>query len=215
LKSVEAPVKIAVVAKGKLLSRMVPLIRVILLSAALLSVGCGGSKRENRTAARETEADMSTPTAVKIVLTSSAFKEGEMIPQKYTCDGSNISPPLKWDSIPAQAKSLALIADDPDAPMGTWVHWVIFNIPPGLSGLPENIPPKDSLPNGSLQGKNDFRNVGYGGPCPPGGTHRYFFKLYALDIMLELKPGCAKADLLEAIQGHIVAEGQLMGKYSH
>ena len=94
------------------------------------------------------------------------------------------------------------------------MHWVIFNIPPSLSGLPESIPPKDSLPNGSLQGKNDFRNSGYGGPCPPGGTHRYFFKLYALDITLQLKPGCTKADLLKAMQGHIVAEGQLMGRYS-
>ena len=157
---------------------------------------------------------MTNVSDVKMVLTSTAFEEGEMIPKKYTCDGSNISPPIKWDSVPPQAKSLALIADDPDAPMGTWVHWVIFNIPPSLSGLPESIPPKDSLPNGSLQGKNDFRNSGYGGPCPPGGTHRYFFKLYALDIMLQLKPGCTKADLLKAMQGHIVAEGQLMGKYS-
>ncbi len=187
---------------------------IILFAVAFLSSACGGASKQSQPAVKETEANMTTVSDAKMVLTSTAFKEGEMIPKKYTCDGSNISPPLKWDSVPAQAKSMALIADDPDAPMGTWVHWVIFNIPPGLSGLPENIPLKDSLPNGSLQGKNDFRNAGYGGPCPPGGTHRYFFKLYALDILLQLKAGCSKADLLKAMQGHIVAEGQLMGKYS-
>ena len=187
---------------------------IILLAVAFLSPACGGASKQTQTAAKETEANMTSVSDVKMVLTSTAFEEGEMIPKKYTCDGSNISPPIRWDSVPPQAKSLALIADDPDAPMGTWVHWVIFNIPPSLSGLPESIPPKDSLPNGSLQGKNDFRNSGYGGPCPPGGTHRYFFKLYALDIMLQLKPGCTRADLLKAMQGHIVAEGQLMGRYS-
>ena len=187
---------------------------IILLAVAFLSAACRGTSKQSQTAAKETEANMTTVLDSKMVLTSTAFEEGEMIPKKYTCDGSNISPPIRWDSVPPQAKSLALIADDPDAPMGTWVHWVIFNIPPSLSGLPESIPPKDSLPNGSLQGKNDFRNSGYGGPCPPGGTHRYFFKLYALDITLQLKPGCTKADLLKAMQGHIVAEGQLMGRYS-
>lgn len=157
---------------------------------------------------------MTTSSAAKMILTSPAFKEGEKIPKKYTCDGSDISPALNWNSVPAQAKSLALIADDPDAPMGTWVHWVIFNIPPTVTGLPEDVPAKDSLSDGTLQGKNDFRNYGYGGPCPPGGTHRYFFKLYALDTLLQLRPGCSKAELLKAMAGHTVGEGQLMGKYS-
>ncbi len=158
---------------------------------------------------------MNTGSAAKMTLTSSAFKEGGMIPKKYTCDGPDVSPPLNWENVPAQAKSLAMIVDDPDAPMGTWVHWVIFNMPSGITGLPENVPPKDSLPDGSLQGKNDFRNYGYGGPCPPGGTHRYFFKLYALDSVLRLKAGCSKSDLLKAMQGHVIGEGELMGRYSH
>ncbi len=147
-------------------------------------------------------------------ITSTAFKEGEMIPQRYACDGQNFSPPLKWQSVPGQAKSLALIADDPDAPAGIWVHWVIFNIPSATNGLPENVPTKDSLLDGSVQGKNDSRDIGYDGPCPPGGTHRYYFKLYALDTMLKLPSGSTKLELLKAMDGHIVAQTQLMGRYS-
>ena len=186
----------------------------LFLAAALVVSACGGAKEQNRSAAKQTGEDMTTSSAEKIVLTSPAFKEGERIPKKYTCDGSDISPALDWNSVPAQTKGLALIADDPDAPMGTWVHWVIFNIPPTLTGLPENVPAKDSLPDGTLQGKNDFRNYGYGGPCPPGGTHRYFFKLYALDTMLKLPAGSKKSDVVKAMQGHVLAEGALMGRYS-
>ena len=185
-----------------------------ILAAALLTVSCGSSGNKKQNAIRETEGAMSKDSTAGILLTSSAFKEGETIPRKYTCDGSDFSPPLKWDNVPAQAKSLALIVDDPDAPMGTWVHWVIFNISPKTTGLPENVPAQESLPDGALQGKNDFRNYGYGGPCPPGGTHRYFFKLYALDTILDLKAGCSKAQLVKVIQGRIIGEGQLMGRYS-
>jgi Raf kinase inhibitor-like YbhB/YbcL family protein len=150
----------------------------------------------------------------QFTITSSAFNEGETIPKKYTCDGQNISPPLKWEPGSAQTKSFALIADDPDAPMGTWVHWVIFNIPPTTTELPENVPTKDSLPNGAIQGKNDSRDIGYDGPSPPSGTHRYYFKLYALDTMLKLSAGITKSELLKAMEGHIMAQAQLMGKYS-
>ena len=150
---------------------------------------------------------------MQLKITSPAFKEGEMIPKKYTCDGENVSPPLKWDSVPEGVKSLALISDDPDAPMGTWVHWVIFNIPPSVTELSENIPSKEILDNGAKQGTTDFGRVGYGGPCPPGGTHRYFFKLYALDTELALRSGTTKKELLKAMERHILAEGQLMGKY--
>lgn len=153
-------------------------------------------------------------TSGKFTVTSSAFNEGEIIPGKFTCDGQNISPPLKWESIPAQTKCFALIADDPDAPMGTWVHWVIFNIPPTTTELPENVPTKDFLPDGAIQGKNDSRDIGYDGPSPPSGTHRYFFKLYALDTMLKLLPGITKPELLKAMEGHIMAQAQLMGRYS-
>lgn len=149
-----------------------------------------------------------------IQITSSAFSEGGKIPQKYTCDGEDASPPLAWSGIPAGTQSLALIADDPDAPVGTWVHWVLYNIPPDLSGLPEGIAKTASVEDTGLQGNNGFRKAGYGGPCPPKGKpHRYFFKLYALDMILGLEAGASKADLEEAMQGHILAQGQLIGLY--
>ena len=146
-------------------------------------------------------------------LTSPAFDEGGMIPEKYTCDGTDLSPPLNWDSIPEKTKSLALICDDPDAPMGTWVHWVYYDIPTSAQGVPENIGADDRPGIGGVQGINDFRRIGYGGPCPPGGTHRYFFKLYALDTLLNLPPGATKKQLIRAMENHIVGSVQLMGKY--
>jgi len=146
-------------------------------------------------------------------ISSSAFAEGEMIPTRYTCDGPDVSPDLSWSGVPETAKSLALICDDPDAPVGTWVHWVLFNMPASADGLPAGIPPDATLENGARHGTNDFRRLGYGGPCPPGGTHRYFFKLYALDRALDLESGITKARLLEAMKGHILAEAHLMGKY--
>jgi Raf kinase inhibitor-like YbhB/YbcL family protein len=149
-----------------------------------------------------------------ITITSTAFSEGGMIPRDYTCDGKDMSPPLAWTGVPEGAKSIALICDDPDAPMGTWVHWVIFNIPARIEDLPAGIPPEQVLENGATHGINDFRKFGYGGPCPPGGTHRYYFKVYALDIELAEKPGITKAELLKAMEGHILAEGQLMGTYA-
>lgn len=160
--------------------------------------------------ALEQEGDRSI---MSIKLTSSAFQEGGMIPSQFTCDGANISPPLEWSGVPQEAKSLALIADDPDAPMGTWVHWVLFNIPPNKTQLPEDVKSDKVLPNGAKHGINDFKKYGYGGPCPPSGTHRYFFKLYALDIQLDLEPGITKVQLEKAMKGHILAQGQLMGRY--
>lgn len=147
-------------------------------------------------------------------LTSSAFSNGSPIPRKFTCDGEDVSPELTWTDPPPGTKSLALICDDPDAPVGNWVHWVIFNLPPETRGLPEHVPPSKQLSGGALQGSNDFRKIGYGGPCPPGGTHRYYFKLYALDIILNLPAGSSKAKLERAMQGHIIAEAHLMGRYS-
>jgi hypothetical protein len=146
-------------------------------------------------------------------ITSSVFSEGEMIPQRYTCDGPDISPDIAWKGVPEGSQSLALICDDPDAPVGTWVHWVLFNIPPGESGMPAEIPADKTLANGAKHGTNDFRKLGYGGPCPPAGTHRYFFKLYALDTVLNLDSGITKDQLEKAMKGHILAEGRLMGKY--
>jgi Raf kinase inhibitor-like YbhB/YbcL family protein len=148
-----------------------------------------------------------------IKVTSTAFKDGEIIPKQYTCDGNDISPPLTWSGAPQETKSIALICDDPDAPGGTWVHWVLFNLPPTSNALIAGVSSAKSLDSGAKHGKNDFKRFGYGGPCPPGGTHRYFFKVYALDSMLTLDPGITKADLVKAMQGHVLAEGQLMGRY--
>jgi Raf kinase inhibitor-like YbhB/YbcL family protein len=125
----------------------------------------------------------------------------------------DISPPLAFRNIPNGTKSIALICDDPDAPMGTWVHWVLFNLPPDLASLPENLPPQELLENGAKQGTNDFGNLGYGGPCPPGGEHRYYFRIYALDREIDLPAGATKSELTEDIRGHILSEGRLMGKY--
>ena len=150
---------------------------------------------------------------VNITVTSSAFKEGQVIPAKYTCDGDDMSPPINWSGIPVEAKSIALIADDPDAPRGTWVHWVIFNMPSEVKGLAEDVPREEVLDNGAVQGVNDSRQAGYGGPCPPGGVHRYFFKVYALDTKISLGPKATKLDLEDAMKGHILGQGQLMGRY--
>jgi hypothetical protein len=146
-------------------------------------------------------------------LKSTAFDAGAMIPKQYTGDGQNISPPLDWEVVPNGTQSFALFCDDPDAPGGTWVHWVIFNLPANMRELPENIPSQKSLANGAKQGTNDFHAIGYGGPCPPSGEHRYFFKLYALNTKLNLDAGVKKANLLKAIEGHILAESKLLGKY--
>ncbi len=141
-------------------------------------------------------------------ITSSAFQNNGNIPRQYTCDGTDINPPLMIANCPQGTKSIALICDDPDAPVGTWVHWVIWNIDPGVKEIKEN-----TVPQGAVQGINDFRKHSYGGPCPPSGTHRYFFKVYALDMMLNISPNSTKADLEMAMKGHVLAEGQLVGLY--
>ncbi len=147
-------------------------------------------------------------------LSSTAFLAGEPIPGTHTCYGNNASPPLQWSGAAAGTKSLALIVDDPDAPMGTWVHWVLFNLPANTTDLAEAVPKGQYLPNGARQGFNDFRHLGYGGPVPPPGKpHRYFFKLYALSATLDLKPGAAKKELERAMEKLVLAQGQLMGTY--
>jgi hypothetical protein len=189
----------------------------LLLLAALCSCQrspeSGASNRAENGAAEKGSEEAGAPRPV-IKLTSAAFQEGGSIPKKYTCDDANASPPLAWDVVPPNAKTIALIADDPDAPRGTWVHWVLFNLPASARELRENVPTQDKISGGGAQGTNDFKRVGYGGPCPPpGGPHRYFFKLYALDTELPPDSSTTKDKLLTAMQGHIVAQGQLMGKY--
>jgi len=157
--------------------------------------------------------------AVTIQLTSPAFTHEAPIPPQYSCVGDaasslkDVSPALAWGEPPAGTQSFALIMDDPDAPGGTWVHWVLFNIPASARGLPESIGANSTLPDGSMGGNNSWGRTGYGGPCPPGGTHRYFFKLYALDEMLGISAGANKGELEKAMVGHILAQGELMGTF--
>ena len=147
-------------------------------------------------------------------LTSSSFASGAMIPKQYSCQGTDISPALHWGDAPAGTQSFALLVDDPDAPAGDWVHWTMWNIPPNAHELTENVPKQEQLADGSVQGHNDFKKIGYNGPCPPGGkTHRYFFRLYALDTKLDLKPGAAKADLDAAMKGHVLAQSEYSGSF--
>jgi Raf kinase inhibitor-like YbhB/YbcL family protein len=147
-------------------------------------------------------------------LTSASFAAQESIPREYTCDGDDISPPLSWSDPPQGTQAFALICDDPDAPAGTWVHWILFNIPGDTRSLPANIPAQDRLPDGSIHGRNSWGRLDYGGPCPPSGTHRYFFKLYALDTELLLDVGAPKEHVLSGMQGHILAQVELVGTYA-
>jgi Raf kinase inhibitor-like YbhB/YbcL family protein len=168
------------------------------LSALVLSTGCG---QEQVVPEAEGGIDM-------IQIKSTVFEEGDTIPRVYTCDDQNISPPLSWTGVPQGSISLVLIMDDPDAPSGTFDHWILYNLPPDLTGLSQ-----DNRSVGT-EGKNGFGRVGYGGPCPPrGSNHRYFIKLYALDIAIELKAGASKTQVEHAMQGHILAQGQLMARY--
>jgi len=155
-----------------------------------------------------------TPT-MAFQITSTAFTEGAPIPVRHTCDDKDLSPALAWAGAPQGTKSFALICDDPDAPIGTWVHWVVFNIPADSAGLPEGVPAVEKLPNGTIQGKNGWHKIGYGGPCPPPGKpHRYFFKLYALDTLLALDSSADKKAVLNAVKGHALGEAQWMGTYA-
>jgi hypothetical protein len=148
-------------------------------------------------------------------LTSEAFGPQETIPERFTCDGEDISPPLSWSAPPDSTQSFALIMDDPDAPMSTWVHWVLFNIPADKRALSENVPAEEQLSDGSLHGKNSWGRSDYGGPCPPSGsTHRYVFKLHALDTRLDLEAGATKKQVLDAMDGRVLAYGELVGTYS-
>jgi len=185
-------------------------IACLLMAAGVCFSACQEKKKTDASVKKEMAKEEEK---MALTIASTAFEEGGMIPRQYTCDGADISPPLSFSSVPEGTKSLALIADDPDAPMGTWVHWVLFNIPPDTTGLPENVPTDQTLANGAKHGVSDFGKFGYGGPCPPSGTHRYYFKLYALDAMLDLSGRVTKKNLLSAMEGHILAEGQLMGKY--
>jgi len=181
---------------------------VMLLWQVAALIGCclRGAERLDALAAAEVD-------AMGLTLTSPAFREAQAIPSVYTCEGRDLSPPLAWTDPPAGTTSLALICDDPDAPGKTWVHWVVYHLPPTVRQLPQAFPTDRELPDGTRQGLTDFGRVGYGGPCPPSGTHRYFFKVYALDTVPTLPAGATKAQLEAAMRDHIVAQAQLMGTY--
>jgi Raf kinase inhibitor-like YbhB/YbcL family protein len=150
----------------------------------------------------------------KLALTTSAFEPGGMIPKQFTCSGADNSPALSWNDPPPSTQSFALILDDPDAPMGTFVHWVVYNVPASVRQLPQGVKKGETLAGGGKQGQNDFPKTGYGGPCPPPGTpHRYFFRLYALDTILNLKPPVHRDDVDQAMRGHVLAKAELMGKF--
>jgi Raf kinase inhibitor-like YbhB/YbcL family protein len=148
------------------------------------------------------------------LLKSTAFQDGGLIPRPHTCDGRDISPALSWTGVPEKAASLTLIMDDPDAPRKIWVHWVLFDLPASTTYLPEAVPPRSTLDGGGAHGINDFGNLGYGGPCPPPGTHNYVFTLYALDGMLGLRPRATKEQVVGAMKGHVLSQARLIGRYS-
>jgi len=192
--------------------------KLCLLSCALLLFcSCSDKNRnpvsENRNSPEVMNANERPGEKMVMKITSTAFQDGGMIAAKYSCDGANVSPPLDWSGAPQTTKSFALICDDPDAPGKTWVHWVVFDLPASRTSLPENMPPQETIAGGGKQGMNDFKKIGYGGPCPPSGTHRYFFKIYALDSELNLDNRTTKDQLLQAMKDHILAQGELMGRY--
>ena len=151
---------------------------------------------------------------MSIQVTSSAFQNNQPIPKKYTGEGPDVSPPLNWTGLPAGARELALICDDPDAPAGTWTHWVIWNLPASTHSLSQDVPRQEQLSDGARQGRNSFGKVGYNGPCPPAGqTHRYFFRVYALDSKLDVAPGADRSQVETAMQGHVLAHGEYMGTF--
>jgi Raf kinase inhibitor-like YbhB/YbcL family protein len=187
---------------------------LFMICLALTAASCSSGASPTATPAPSAAANEQETQATPFKLTSSVFAPGETIPVEYTCDGADISPPLAWQDPPQDTESFALIADDPDAPGGTWVHWVLYNLPAESRALPEAIPPDAQSADGGRHGMNSWKRLGYDGPCPPGGTHRYLFKLYALDAVLDLEAGANKDELLYAMEGHILSQVDLMGTYA-
>jgi Raf kinase inhibitor-like YbhB/YbcL family protein len=183
---------------------------LVLIPAAIAAVLLTG-QAQSPTNQNASPSENKSPT---FLLKSNAFRSEGHIPAQFTCEGANISPDLSWSGVPQGAKSLALVLHDPDAPHhGGYTHWIVFNIPASVNHLPENAPKTANLPGGGIQGRNDDGGIGYTGPCPPSGTHRYYFDLYAVDRELKLKPGASKDELEHAIRGHVLGQAEFMGKY--
>ncbi len=201
--------------------RVLPAPRLAIALAALLALTCNGCRRA------EPE-PFDDPSRLTIKMSSPAFADGGMIPKEFTCDGADRSPPLEWSGVPQAAQELALICEDPDAPMGTFAHWIVLSGRPGIRGIKEGVLAEPLVPwdaliaaegyeNGKsqvIQGKNDFGKIGYGGPCPPSGTHHYVFRLYALDAPIYGATPQTRSEVLKAIKGHILADGRLVGRYT-
>ncbi len=188
------------------------------VAGGVLMLACDGENEETRGQVPSTTSDQQTPPqeegSMVFSLRSDAFGEGEAIPSRFTCDGEDVSPALSWSGVPEGTQAFTLIMDDPDAPVGVFTHWVVFNLPASAQSLPEGIPTSELLDTGGVQGRNDFGRTGYGGPCPPGGTHHYRFFAYALDAALDLDAGASKRELLDAMRNHTLGEVQLTGTYS-
>ncbi len=183
---------------------------VFVMSVLILMLACKSDQQRKGKGSATNTSGKSEGVTMTFQITSKSFKNGEAIPQKYTCEGTDVSPELSWTEPPEGTVELVLICDDPDAPMGNWNHWIVYGLLPGTRGIFEGA---EKLPG--IQGTNDFGKTGYGGPCPPPGKpHRYYFKLYALDTKLGLSPGVRREDILKAMEGHILAEAQIMGTYS-
>lgn len=177
------------------------------IAALIVLVGAWYAFHTSSTYIVDTKVSDPMTSTSTLSLTSSAFEHETSMPSKYTCDGPNVSPPLAWSNVPEGTASFALVMDDPDAPGGTWDHWIVFNIPPSVSGVAESEEPE------GVPGKNSFGRSGYGGPCPPSGSHRYIFRLYALDASLDISEGSSKAEVLGSMEGHIIEQAELMGTY--
>jgi Raf kinase inhibitor-like YbhB/YbcL family protein len=185
------------------------------LAVAVLIAGCGSSTPTPTLSASTGQDAPSTLATGGMELHSAAFEPGGAIPEKYTCTGEDVSPALQWSDPPSTTASFALIVDDPDAPGNTWVHWVLYDLPADARGLPESVSAEPQLAGGGVHGNNSWGRLGYGGPCPPSGTHRYFFKLYALDTNLDLAAGAPKEQVTQAMEGHILAQAELLGTFTH
>ena len=185
-----------------------------LLAVGLLIAACGGGNGTPTETPSVTETPVEEEGVMAFAIRSDAFDADQPIPTRFTCDGDDVSPALSWSDVPDGTQSLALIMDDPDAPRGVFTHWVLFNLPAGARSLPEGVANTERPESGGIQGRTDFGDIGYGGPCPPpGGPHRYRFTLYALDGLIDLGAGASKQRVLDAVEGHVLAEAQLVGSY--
>lgn len=199
--------------------RVVPNLSPLLAAGAAIVLACAAAAPAPVATTAPPAAGPSAPAAppaapaARFEIRSTAFDYNKPIPAQYTCDGADLSPPLTWTNVPAGTKSFVLIVSDPDAPSGQWAHWLLWDLPAGTTSLPQGVPKTGALPDGSRQGKNDFGNPGWGGPCPPGGRHRYVFRLFAMDRLIGLPPDATRDTLEKSIQGHIVGQTEVTGRY--